>query len=243
MAQMTRLSSADPVIAVQGADGFVVRFGDKLTDEANRAALALARALEGGAVPGVAEVSTALASVYLRCEPGEVDAAEEALRAEIAGGGYLDADAGGPTVRWTIPALPHAEGLAEAAQAAGLETKAAAAELFATTLRVMSIGFAPGQPYLGELPPAFDLPRRSELTRVDAGDLAIAIRQAVLFTNGSPTGWHPVAKTAFRCFRPGAEEAFPLSPGDEVRFALVGRAEFEGLKDDPAGGAKREVLS
>ena len=120
-----------------------------------------------------------------------------------------------------------------------------AATLAAEGAHVIVHGFAPGQPYLGQLGPAWDLPRLAELTDVPAGTIAVAIRQMVLFTNGSPTGWMSVGQTAFRCFRPEADRVFPLAPGDEISFRAVSEAELASIRAADTtgdGGAVSERL-
>jgi allophanate hydrolase subunit 1 len=69
-------------------------------------------------------------------------------------------------------------------------------------VRVLAVGFAPGQPYLGPLGEEWNLPRLKALQQVPAGALVQAISQFVLFTGPAPTGWRHVGQTAFRCFRP-----------------------------------------
>ncbi len=236
-----------PVILAQGVDGFVVRFADRLSDGANRAALAFRAAVEAEALAGVAETSPALASVYLRlgpdADPAEVRTHIEALAAARDWDGTaLPSD----RRRWTIPALfggTRAPGLDAAAKQAGLSPEAAVADLTARPVRVLAVGFAPGQPYLGELSEHWDLPRLGDLVDVPAAALVLAIRQLVLFANPSPTGWQHVAQTAFRCFRPDADDPFPLRPGDEVTFRAIDEAAFAALEDDPAGGATCEPAS
>ena len=111
-------------------------------------------------------------------------------------------------------------------------------------MRVLTIGFAPGQPYMGELAPHWDIPRQQGLTKsVPPGALVVAIRQLIIFTNASPTGWRHIGQTAFRTFRPGSDMPFPLSPGDELIFPSITRQEFDRIADDPTGGAEREALT
>ena len=96
---------------------------------------------------------------------------------------------------------------------------------------MQTIGFAPGQPYLGELPEAWDIPRQTALTdRVPIGALTVAIRQLVLFSVSTPTGWRHIGQTAFRPFRPDAETPFVLRPGDEVIFEATDRECYERLR-------------
>ena len=133
------------------------------------------------------------------------------------------------------------------ARLAGLTVPEAVKTLSETRVRVQTIGFAPSQPYLGELPPAWDIPRQTELTpRAPVGALTVAIRQLVLFAVSTPTGWRHVGQTGFRTFRKNAVQPFALTPGDEMIFPSVSKHEFEKiLAQDSAGngGAERETLS
>ncbi|MEO1718581.1 MAG: carboxyltransferase domain-containing protein, partial [Planctomycetota bacterium] len=65
-----------PAIRTAGFDGFIVTFGDTLTEPANRAALAFRAALEDSEVEGIEETSTSLVSAYLRFDPVTVPHAE-----------------------------------------------------------------------------------------------------------------------------------------------------------------------
>ena len=236
-----------PILADQGVDGVVVRFSDKLTEPANRAALALHAALEGGAVPQVEEASSALASVYARFG-GDVARGRAALEALLREEDFLAADLPQGRRLWTIPtAFGGTAGPAfkDVAAQAGLTPEEALHDLTTTRVRVMAIGFAPGQPYLGQLPEAWDIPRLPQLTQAPAGAIIVAIRQLVLFTNASPTGWQHVGQTAFRNFRPEAERPFALAPGDEISFRPVSEAELARIRAADTtgdGGALAERL-
>lgn len=114
-------------------------------------------------------------------------------------------------------------------------------------MRVLTLGFAPGQPYTGELPPHWNIPRQQALTQsVPAGALVVAIRQLIVFTNATPTGWRHVGQTAFRNFRPDSDTPIALSPGDEICFRSVSAAEYARIQQSDTsgnGGAQREILS
>jgi allophanate hydrolase subunit 1 len=117
-------------------------------------------------------------------------------------------------------------------------------EIAASRVRVQTIGFAPGQPYLGELPDHWNIPRQQALTdSVPVGALVVAIRQLVLFSVSTPTGWRHIGQTAFRLFRPEAEEPFVLRPGDKVIFEAVERDAYDRLRAaGPDGGATSEAI-
>ena len=137
--------------------------------------------------------------------------------------------------------------LEEAAEVAGVDPDAAVKEISESRVRVLTIGFAPGQPYMGELSKTWDIPRQQGLTKsVPAGALIVAIRQLIVFTNAAPTGWRHIGQTAFKTFRPDSDQPFTLSPGDELTFPSITRAEYEDIlaKDTSGlGGATREALT
>ncbi|MCB1335727.1 MAG: carboxyltransferase domain-containing protein [Roseivivax sp.] len=238
-----------PQISHAGVNGLVVRFGDRLSDPANRAALAFRAAAEAAAWPGVEETVSTLASVYLRFDP--VVAAYAALSAQV--GRLLDAEdwyaAPLPHGRrlWRVPTVyggSHGPQLEEAAAEAGLSAEAAVAMLSTSQVRVQTIGFAPGLPYLGPLPEVWDIPRQTGLTaRVPAGALLVAIRQFVLFPVPTPTGWRHIAMTALPLFRPDQTPCVLLRAGDEVLFPSVPAADWPDLQADPQGGATCEALA
>ncbi len=234
-----------------GIDGVLVRFALTPEPRAMAAAQMLAAELDRQAPPGVTEIAPGLVSVLLRFDRGTVQRAALAqlvltrARAIAADPPALPA----PSRRWTIPAAfggEHGPQLAEVAAAIGASEAAAVEQVCAADLRVLTIGYAPGQPYLGLLPEPWNLPRMSELNpRVPAGAIVAAVRQLVMFTADSATGWRQIALTGFRAFDPARSEPMPLKPGDAVRYAPVAAGELPGLiaSGDGLGGARLEVLA
>ncbi|RME16851.1 MAG: carboxyltransferase domain-containing protein [Alphaproteobacteria bacterium] len=238
-----------PRVVPLGADGLLVSFSDRLGEAANRAALAFRAAAEEHEIAGLAETATSLASTYLRFDPDRIALgdAETAVRAFVTTRDWFAAPMPAGRRLWHIPCVFDtglAPQLKEAAAMAGLSPEAAVRSICGTRLRVQTIGFAPGQPYLGELPNCWDIPRQNALTeRIPVGAVCVAIRQIVLFSASTPTGWRHVGQTAFRAFRPEADHPFPLRPGDEVEFQPVPAADYDGLLNaGPDGGATSELL-
>lgn len=235
-----------PVVRTVGLDGALVTFGDKMTEAANRAALAYRSHVDLLELDGVIETSASLGSAYLRFDPHHVRHSEIAdkLNRLLAQRDWYEAALPDGRRLWRVPTVygtDLAPQLEEAANVAGLDPAEAVRRLSQSRVRVLTIGFAPGQPYLGPLGPEFDIPRLQELTpMVPEGALVLAISQFVLFSGPTPTGWRHIGQTAFRCFRPEMDEAFILKPGDELLFDPVSRDELENIRasnNDGLGGA------
>lgn len=239
-----------PLVRTVGVDGMLVSFGDKLSEPANRAALAFRAALDRAGWDGVEETSTSLVSSFLRFDALRMEHGEMRARIEdlLAQRDWYAAPLPEGRKLWHIPTVYGGElapQLEEAATAAGLTADEAIKSISGTQVRVQTIGFAPGQPYLGELPKAWDIPRQQALTgKIPEGALCVAIRQMVLFSVSSPTGWRHIGQTAFKLFRPDSEAPFVLRPGDEVRFEPCTPEELANMRAaGPDGGATFEVLS
>lgn len=237
-----------PSLRTVGIDGFLVSFADRLSEPANRAALAFRAAIEQADLEGVEESSTSLVSAYLRFDPLRRDHASMRadLEALISQQDWFGVELPKGRRLWRVPTVYGGEmapQLEEAAAAAGLSPADAIASISQTPVRVQTIGFAPGMPYLGELPAAWDIPRQTSLTaQVPAGGLCVAIRQLVLFPLATPTGWRHIGQTALRLFRPEAKTPFILRPGDEVLFHPVTPEDLKTCMDDPNCGATSEAL-
>lgn len=243
MTQRSRISTV-------GLSGLLVSFGDAMSESANRAALAFRATLEAEKWPEVSETMMSLVSVFVAVDLVEIPAQKvsEKLQALLHTQDWYAAPLPAGRKLWHVPTVygtDLAPQLEEAAAVAGFDPDEAIRQLSASRVRVLTLGFAPGQPYLGELSEAWNLPRQQDLTkRVPSGALVTAIRQFVLFTNPMPTGWRHVGQTAFRNFTLDAPDPFALSPGDELIFPAVERAAFDKISDeDRFGGAEQEVIA
>lgn len=241
-----------PEVLSLGQTGVLVRFSLTPAPEASGAVQKLYEALKPVAPTGVSEIAPSLTSVLIRFDPVQISRASVGswLAPMLAEMDWATATPPAPKRRWLLPVAFGEEcgpDLAQAAQATGLTETQAVAEIAAADLRVLAIGFAPGQPYLGLLPDHWNLPRLPQLTpRVPVGAVVVAVRQVVLFAAENATGWRQVGLSAFRPFQPESRDPFPLAPGDAVRFVQIPPSELEPLRaagSDPMGGARCEVLA
>jgi len=121
--------------------------------------------------------------------------------------------------------------LEEVAARTGIDPAQVVRRHAASEHRVLMVGFAPGQPYIGGLDRRLAVPRRATpRTRVPAGSIAIANAQTVVYPFEIAGGWSVLGRTPLRVFDPLREPPSLLAPGDRVRFAPISRAEYERLK-------------
>jgi inhibitor of KinA len=97
----------------------------------------------------------------------------------------------------------------------------------ATDYVVYAIGFCPGFPYLGYLPPELcGVPRLpTPRLRVEPGSVGVTGRQTGVYPMTRPGGWNIIGRTPLVLADPAAEY-FPLRVGDRVRFVRIDEHEF-----------------
>lgn len=95
---------------------------------------------------------------------------------------------------------------------------------------VYAIGFCPGFPYLGYLPPELcGVPRLlTPRLRVEPGSVGLTGRQTGIYPEARPGGWNLIGRTPLTLVDVAAGY-FPLRTGDRVRFEPIGEDEFRRL--------------
>jgi inhibitor of KinA len=224
-----------------GDRGLVVEFGDTVDRGLSGAVLQLQSALRAAALPGVVETVPTFRSLMVYFDP--LATGRAALEAAIEGLAERPAEAAATATLWHLPACYEPEfapDLAEVAERTRLKP-AEVVELHASTrFHVYMIGFLPGFPYLGDLPPQLALPRRADpRVRVPAGSIAIATGLSAIYPHESPGGWHLIAATPVRLFDAAQARPALLAPGDAVAFEPIAAAEFAAIKAAVAAGRYR----
>lgn len=248
---MSTSTPEQPVILPLGLTSLIVRFGLTARPELTVAVRAFVADLTSDPIAGAAQVAGSLTTVMVEVDGDSAAHArvQEALQKRLDARDWSKVARPDPLRRWTIPiAFGDAYGpdLTKASGAAGLSDTDAVAELCAQEVEVLTLGFAPGQAYLGFLPERWDIPRMSAINpSVPAGALILAIRQVIIFTNENPTGWHHIGQSGFLPFALDRAEPILLRAGDVLRFEAVASSEMATILDDNADGlgrAKLEVL-
>jgi KipI family sensor histidine kinase inhibitor len=180
--------------------------------------------------PGVTDVVLAYRSVAVFADPENVDLVDLESRLRVIA---PTEDARRHGKRVVIPVLYDGADLSDVAAKLAL-SPAQVIELHCQVdYDVFAIGFLPGFPYAGYLPPALaGLARRhSPRHRVPAGSVAIAGRQTAIYPVESPGGWHLLGTTPIRIVDPEAGY-FPIRAGDRIRFEPISASEFEARRHE-----------
>lgn len=196
--------------------------------------------LEAGTLPGVTEITRAFCSVTLHYDA--LDGSHEALAtriADILAPAVVDA---GPTGRaWRLPCCycdEYGTDLAALAARLSLPRDEVVRLHRETTFSVHALGFLPGLPFMGGLPEALNVPRRTEpRVRVPAGSVAIANGLCVIYPWECPGGWHIVGRCPIPLFDVSRPSPALLDAGDTVRFEPVSAARMREIEDELARSA------
>lgn len=230
-----------PRLLALGDGALTLELGDRIDPALNARVMAARDTLAALKLDGIGDVVPTYRSLTVHFDPLRLD--RELLGRRLLEAVLAPSQESALATRWRIPVVFGDEfgpDLAAVAQATQHSEATVIDALCATELRVFLIGFLPGFPYLGELPEWLRLPRlATPRAAVPANSLAIAGAQAAVYPWASPGGWHLLGRTPVRLFDlDDAARPALLAPGDTVRFAPIGRDEFERLA---AAVAAREI--
>jgi inhibitor of KinA len=218
-----------PVFRSMGDRSLLVELGEKIAPDVNRRVLELMLQLQQARLPGVREFAPGYRSLLVVFDPLTLSASElKACITDVAG---RPGSAGLPQAKLlTVPVFyggdygPDLEGVAGHL---GISTDKVIRLHTETMYRVYMIGFTPGYPYMGELPAALAVPRRSTpRTRVPKGSVGIAQRQTGIYSAESPGGWQIIGWTPIELFDPTRQLPSLLEMGDRVKFEAVRQVEI-----------------
>jgi KipI family sensor histidine kinase inhibitor len=211
-----------------GDRSMLVELGEEIAPEVNRRVQQLMLQLRQDRLPGVREFAPGYRSLLVVFDPLTIAPAELKKRiTEVASSpGSTDL----PQAKLvTVPVFYGGEygpDLEWVAGHTGIPAEEVVRLHTETIYRVYMIGFTPGYPYLGELPAALSVPRRSTpRTRVPKGSVGIAQRQTGIYPVESPGGWQIIGWTPIELFDPVRSLPSLLEMGDRVKFEAVRQVE------------------
>jgi KipI family sensor histidine kinase inhibitor len=198
-----------------GDAALMVELGQRVDTAINTRALALAAALKGRR--GVRETVPGYASVVVHYDPEQVGV--ESLRRGIQRLAEARPPQALPGRLHRIPVQYDGPDLKETAEALGLSPDEVVRVHSEPVYRCFMVGFVPGWAYLGPLPEALRLRRRSvPRTHVPAGSVGIANDQTGVYPLPSPGGWHLIGRSSVKMFLPDSDPPCLLRTGDRVKF-------------------------
>lgn len=210
-----------------------VEFGNRISREFNDRAIALADALKASPFPGMVEAVPAYCSVTVffdlpevrRMDP-EAESAHEAVRNRVeAVLGGLRRVSREPNRKVEIPLSVGKElspDLDFVAAESGMKPDEVLELFLKQTYRVYMLGFLPGFAYMGDVDSKIAVGRKATpRLRVPKGSVAIAGRQAGIYSLECPGGWQIIGRTSATMFNPTKAKPSLLEPGDEVSFKLA----------------------
>jgi KipI family sensor histidine kinase inhibitor len=226
-----------------GDSALTIEFGDridpKLQERVRALDLALEAAADCGRLEGVIERIPTFRSLTVVFDPLTTDG--ETLASTLSGLAVAPSLASTPQPRtWHLPACYEGEFAPDLAEVAA-RVDGSTADVIRlhtnTEYVVYMLGFLPGFPFMGDLPEALHLPRRSEpRVRVPSGSVAIATGLTAIYPWESPGGWHLLGRCPVQLFDPSRADPALLQPGDRVGFFPVGRDDYETLSRDLIAG-------
>jgi inhibitor of KinA len=232
------MTAPQPRFLAAGDTALVVEFGDRVDRSLSELVLALARRLEGARIEGIVEMVPTFRSLMVHYDP--LKATHAALKARLSPllDGLQASESAGR--RWRIPACYDASlglDLAEVAERTGMSLTQVIERHSATPQLVYMMGFLPGLPYLGGLPPEFGLPRRENpRVKVPPGSISVAMAMTVIYPLESPGGWHILARTPAPLWDMRRPQPALFAAGDIVTFTPISLGDYEAMLAQAASG-------
>lgn len=214
-----------------GDGSICVDFGPKIDEELNQKAINLAVYLEQQEWPEILEIVPAYSSVTIYFNPLKFNYLKLIERVKRVINLRLDAPQFSPK-NHSIPVVYGGEygpDLQFVADFNRISSEEVVQTHTQNEFRVFMLGFMPGFPYCGIVPPKIRAPRlASPRTRVPAGSVGIAAAQTGIYPLESPGGWRIIGRTPVKLFDPNSDRKnmFRFNPGDRIRFYSITAEEF-----------------
>lgn len=216
-----------------GDTALTVQFGTAIDKTLNRRIMALSQLISAAQIPGLLEILPTYRSMLIHYNPLIISQADLISRIDplMDSSVELDEEA---SAHWQIPICfdeEFAPDLNHVAAAAAMAADDVINTVLHVTYHIYMLGFAPGQPYMGDLPPSLNIPRRENpVPRIEKGSLVTATGLTIIYPFANPTGWHVIGRTPVEIFSLQRENPALFSPGDRVSLTAIDRQRFDDIK-------------
>jgi KipI family sensor histidine kinase inhibitor len=222
-----------PRFAPAGDAALVIELGREISRRLNESVRELEAAIRSAALPELIATIPAYTSLLVYYDPGLVSF-EELVR-KLRHLPRVASDKRPSRRRWTLPVC-YGGTIGFDLELLADQVKLSAAEVVklhaSAEYMVYMTGFSPGFAYLGELPAALAVPRKSEIVpEIPSGTIQVGGVQTAISSMPMPTGWYIVGRTPAMLYDSRRPRCFLLEAGDYVRFAPIAADEFQRLSD------------
>lgn len=239
-----------PRLLALGDSAWTVEFGRAIDAAINARVMGLADRVAAvqqndPLMAGVTDVVPTFRSLTVHFDPWAGDAA--ALGRQLLSMAQEGQQTSVQGRQWRLPVCfdeDFAPDLARVCELKQLSRAEVIDQLLGARFRVYMLGFQPGFPYMGGLPPALVTPRLpSPRQKVPAKSVAIALDMCSVYPWESPGGWNLLGRTPVVLFDPvHAAQPAMLAAGDEVQWTEVDRTTHDRLAREIANGLPRETF-
>ena len=216
-----------------GDTGLSIQFGEVIDRDLSQRILNLRTVVDDARLPGVVETVPTYRSLMIHYDPLLTSQANlvDVLKPLLDG---MNKKGDVAKTHWRLPVCfdgkEFALDLNHVAEWSNMSPGDVVDILTSLSLYVYMIGFAPGQPHLGDLPDSLAIPRRKDpVPGVPKGSLVTAAGLAVIYPFSNPTGWHIIGRSPIPLFDVRADDPVLLKPGDTVSFFSVEQDEYHAI--------------
>lgn len=215
-----------------GDCAFSVQFGEKIERSLNERVIQIKTAVDAAKLDGVVETVPSYRALMIHYDP--LLTSQARLIDEIKP--FLDQTTGISLrgTHWRIPVCydpEFAPDLGYVASCADMTPERVIEIHTATTHYVYMIGFAPGQPHMGNLPEELNIPRRKDPRPVvEKGSIVTATGLSIIYPVTNASGWHIIGRSPVSVFDVEKDPPVLLVAGSTVDFYSVSMNEYHEIK-------------
>lgn len=221
-----------------GDTALSVQFGDTIERPLSERILRIKAAIDAARMEGIVETVPSYRALLIHYDP--LQTSQAAVIEAI--GPFLDHPPEAPIqgTRWRFPVCYEPEfapDLADVAKWAGMTPERVIEINNAATHYVYMLGFAPGLPYMGDLPAELAIPRRKDPRGlIEKGSIVTATGMTIIYPVANASGWHVIGRTPVDIFDLRKDPPILLTPGDTVTFHAISAAEFKDIAEQVEAG-------